>query len=84
MEQETLEYRLLKLEEQSTKILESVNELKDNLPKLYVSKEIYRSELSDLERRIVELEDSKNTAFWAILAGGGSLIVTLLKFIIGF
>ncbi len=83
MEQETLEYRLARLELQSGEILKALNELKDNLPKLYVTKEIYQSESSDLERRIMELEKSKNTALWAIIAGGGSLIFTLCKFVLG-
>ena len=83
MEQETLEFRLARLELQSGEILKALNELKDNLPKLYVTKEIYQSESSDLERRIMELEKSKNTALWAIIAGGGSLIFTLCKFVLG-
>lgn len=83
MEQETLEYRLGRIEIQSAEILKALNELKDNLPKLYVTREIYNSELSDVERRIKELEDSKHTAIWAIIAGGGSLIFTLGKFILG-
>ncbi len=84
MEQETLEYRLHKLEEQSSEILASLNDLKSDLPSLYLSKEVYRSEMSDLERRVGELEKNKNTAFWAVISGGGALIVTLLRFVIGF
>lgn len=84
MEQETLEYRLKRLEEQSSEILASLNDLKSDLPSLYPSKEVYHSEMSDLERRVGELEKNKNTAFWAVISGGGALIVTLLRFVIGF
>ena len=79
-----MEYRLKRLEEQSAQILRSIDELKNSLPRMYVSKEICFSKMDDMERRISELEQSKSTAFWAILAGGGSLIVTLLRFVIGF
>ena len=84
MEQETLEYRLNRMEEQNEKILMALEELKENMPHLYVSNQLYRSEMADLERRVAELEKSKNAAFWAILAGGGSLIFSLFRFVIGF
>ncbi len=67
MEQETLEYRLAKLEQQNERILKSVDELKDSMPKLYISKEIYHSEMSDLERRIAILENQSSKATWALL-----------------
>ena len=83
MEQETLEYRLAKLEQQNEKILQSVDELKDSMPKLYISKEIYRSEMSDLEWRIAVLENQSNKATWALLGAAGSLVVTLAKAFLG-
>ena len=84
MEQETLEYRLQKLEQQNESILKSIAELRDSLPERYTTKELYKAQLSDLESRVTDLERSQNTALWAVIAGGGSLIITLARFAIGF
>ena len=83
MEQETLEYRLKKLEEQNESILISISELKDSLPDRYISKELYQAQLADLEARVKDLEATLNTAFWAIIAAGGSLIMTIGRAVLG-
>ena len=83
MEQETLEYRLKKLEEQNESILISISELKDSLPDRYISKELYQAQLADLEARVKDLEATQNTAFCSFLAAGGSLIMTIGRAILG-
>lgn len=83
MEKETLEYRLKKLEEQNESILKSISELRDSLPDRYISKELYQAQLADLEARVKDLEATQNTAFWAIIAAGGSLIMTIGRAILG-
>ena len=83
MEKETLEYALVGLEKKMDSVLISLNELKESIPKVYVSKEIYHSEMEDMERRIGELEDTNNRALWGLLAGAGSLIFTLGKALLG-
>lgn len=84
LEENLLVYKLEQLNKNYIEILQSLNELKDRIPNIYTSKEIYRSEMDDLERRVEELEKLRVSAFWAIVAGGASLIVTLLKAVIGF
>lgn len=83
MGNETLEYALADLQRKVDNILLSVDELKKGLPNIYVSKEIYHSEMLTVERRIRELESTNSRAFWALLAGGGSLIFTLGKALLG-
>ncbi len=83
MEKETLEYALAALEKKMDSVLISLNELKESIPKVYVSKEIYHSEMEDLERRVKELEATNSRALWGLLAGAGSLIFTLCKFVFG-
>ena len=83
MEKETLEYALADLQRKVDNILLSVDELKKGLPNIYVSKEIYRSEMMTVDRRIRELESTNDRAFWALIAGGGSLIFTLGKALLG-
>jgi len=83
LEKETLEYALVDLQKKMDSVLRSVDELKNNLPNLYISKEIYRSEMSDLERRVINLEATNSRALWGLLAGAGSLIFTLGKALLG-
>lgn len=83
MEKETLEYALADLQRKVDNILLSVDELKKGLPNIYVSKEIYRSEMLTVDRRIRELESTNDRAFWALLAGGASLIFTMGKAVLG-
>ena len=83
MEKETLEYALTGIDKKVDSVLISLNELKESIPKVYVSKEIYHSEMEDIERRIGELEATNNRAFWGLLAGAGSLIFTLGKALLG-
>ena len=71
------------MEEQSTKILEALNELKRELPAQYVAKEVYNARLLGLEGRVKELEKSKDTAFWAIVAAMGSALLTLVRMALG-
>ena len=80
---ETLEYGLRKLERQNEAILDELHELKDKLPNLYLSKEVYSHDLADIERRIKDLESTNDRAFWGLLAGAGSLIFTLGKALLG-
>ena len=83
MEKETLEYALTGIDKKVDSVLISLNELKESIPKVYVSKEIYHSEMEDMERRIGELEATNNRALWGLLAGAGSLIFTLGKALLG-
>lgn len=71
------------MEEQSTKILEALNELKRDLPTQYVAKEVYNARILSLEGRVKELEKSKDTAFWAIVTAMGSVLFTLIRMAIG-
>lgn len=71
------------MEEQSTKILEALNELKRDLPTQYVAKEVYNARLIGLEGRVRELEKSKDTAFWAIVTAMGSTLFTLVRMALG-
>lgn len=79
MQDETLNYALQKLEKQNEDILDEVRELRKEL----VSKELYESESSDLERRITILENNANRATWAILGAVGSILLSLGKTILG-
>lgn len=79
MQDETLNYALQKLEKQNEDILDEVRELRKEL----VSKELYESESSDLERRIVILENNANRVTWAILGAAGSILLSLGKTILG-
>lgn len=83
MEKETLEYALTGIDKKVDSVLLSLNELKESIPKVYVSKEIYHSEMEDLERRIKGLEATNSRALWGLLAGAGSLIFTLGKALLG-
>lgn len=83
LEKETLEYALTTLEKKMDNVLDSLNDLKRSLPDSYVSKEVYLSEMEDLERRIKELEATNSRALWGLLAGAGSLIFTLGKAVLG-
>ncbi len=83
MEKETIEYALNGLEKKMTEVLKSLNELKESIPKVYVSKEVYHSEMEDMERRVKELESTNSRALWGLLAGAGSLIFTLGKALLG-
>ena len=83
MEIETIEYALTSIEKKTTEVLKSIEELKESIPKVYVSKEIYHSEMEDLERRIINLEATNSRALWGLLAGAGSLIFTLVKALLG-
>lgn len=83
MEIETIEYALTSIEKKTTEVLKSIEELKESIPKVYVSKEVYQSEMEDLERRIKELEGTNSRALWGLLAGAGSLIFTLGKAVLG-
>lgn len=83
MEKETLEYALTGIDKKVDSVLISLNELKESIPKVYVSKEIYHSEMEDIERRIGELEATNSRALWGLLAGAGSLIFTLGKALLG-
>lgn len=71
------------MEEQSTKILEMLNELKRELSAQYVAKEVYNARLLGLEGRVKELEKSKDTAFWAIVTAMGSALLTLVRMALG-
>lgn len=83
MGNETLEYALADLQRKVDNILFSVDELKKSLPNIYVSKEVYHSEMMGVDRRIKELESTNSRAMWGLLAGAGSLIVTLGKALVG-
>ncbi len=83
MNGETLEYALKKLEKQNNDILEELHSLKNNLPSLYISKEVYQAELSDLERRVAILEGNSSKVTWAILGAAGSVLFTVIKAILG-
>lgn len=83
MEKETLEYALGSIEKKMDTMLDSLNELKESIPKVYVSKEIYHSEMEDMERRVRCLEATNSRALWGLLAGAGSLIFTLGKALLG-
>ncbi len=83
MEKETLEYALGSIEKKMDTMLDSLNELKESIPKVYVSKEIYHSEMEDMERRVKGLEATNSRALWGLLAGAGSLIFTLGKALLG-
>lgn len=83
MNGETLEYALRKLEKQNNDILEELHTLKNNLPSLYISKEVYRSELSDLERRVAILENQSSKVTWAFLGAAGSVLFTVVKAFLG-
>lgn len=83
MEKETLEYALADLQRKVDNILLSVDELRKGLPNIYVSKEIYHSEMSDLERRIAILEAQSSKVTWAILGAAGSVAFTVIKAFLG-
>ena len=83
LEKETIEYALAALEKKMDSVLDGLNELKDSIPKVYVSKEVYHTEMEDMERRIKELESTNSRALWGLLAGAGSLVFTLGKALLG-
>ena len=83
MNDETLEYALHKLEKQNDDILNELHDLKDNLPNMYISKEVHRVELDDLERRVGVLESSSSKVTWAILGAVGSILLTVVKMVLG-
>lgn len=83
MNGETLEFALAKIDKQLTAISEELKDLKNSLPQIYISKEVYRSEMSDLERRILILENQSNKVTWAILGAAGSVLFTVVKAFLG-
>ncbi|BAL84697.1 hypothetical protein SELR_pSRC400460 (plasmid) [Selenomonas ruminantium subsp. lactilytica TAM6421] len=83
MNGETLEFALAKIDKQLTSISEELKDLKNNLPNLYISKEVYRSELSDLERRVAVLEANSSKVTWAVLGAAGSVLFTVVKAFLG-
>ena len=83
MNGETIEYMLKKLEQQNERIILDVRELKDAMPKMYVSKDVYNAQMADLERRVAILEASSSRVTWAILGAAGSVLFTVVKAFLG-
>ena len=83
MNGETLEYALKKLEKQNNDILEELHSMKSSLPSLYISKEVYQAESSDLERRVAILEGNSSKVTWAILGAAASVLFTVVKAFLG-